>query len=57
MITLGTGGATILPFAGETKIICTLSADMVVAKMIIKNLGVRESGRTIEPLTIVGLGV
>lgn len=43
VITFGTGSSTILPFASETKIICALSADVVIAEMIVKNLWISET--------------
>lgn len=57
VITFGTGGSTVLPFASETKIICALSADMVVAEMIIEDLWISEADRTIDPLAVVGFRV
>lgn len=31
MVALGTGSTTVLPFARETKIVCALATDVVVA--------------------------
>lgn len=43
VITFSTGSSTILPFASETQIVCALSADVVVAEMIIEDLWISES--------------
>ena len=57
MVALCTGGSTVLPFTSETEVISALSTDVVVAEMAVKDLGIGESGRAIEPLACVGLGV
>lgn len=43
VITFGTGSSTILPFASETKIICALSTDVVIAEMIVEDLWISET--------------
>jgi len=54
MISLGTRCATVLPLAGEAEIVGALTADMVVAEMVIKSLWVSKGQLTVLPLTIVG---
>jgi hypothetical protein len=36
VITLSTGGSTVFPLASQAKVVGALSADMIVAKMIVE---------------------
>jgi hypothetical protein len=53
MIALCTCGGAIFPFASEAEVIGALPANVVVAKMIVKRLGVGEGFGAFEPLTVV----
>jgi hypothetical protein len=50
MVALGTGRATVLPLASETEVVCALSADVVVAEMVVEHLCVFEALGTLFPL-------
>lgn len=56
MVTLCTGCTAVLPLAGETEIVGALSADVVVAEMVVEGLGVDKGLSTILPETFVGRG-
>jgi hypothetical protein len=53
VVALCAGGATVLPLAGETEVVCALAADVVVAKMVVEGLRVREILGTLDPQTLV----
>ena len=53
VISLCTGGATILPLASETEIVCALPADVEAAKVVVKGFWVREGLRALLPETDV----
>lgn len=42
---------TVLPFAGETKVVSTLSADMVVAQVVIEEFRVGVGFSAVNPKT------
>lgn len=54
VVTLGTGSATVLPFASETEIVGTLAANMIIAEMVVEGLGVGEILPAIDPKTLEG---
>ena len=57
MVSFSTSSATVLPLAGETEIVGALSANVVVAEMVIEGLWVCKGERAVKPLTAVeGLG-
>ena len=53
VIPLCASSCAVFPFASETEVICALPADVVVAEMIVKSLGVGEGLCAFEPLTAV----
>ena len=53
VISLCTSGATVLPLASETEIVCALPADVDAAEVVVEGLWVREGLRTLEPKTDV----
>jgi hypothetical protein len=53
MITLCAGRGAVFPLASETEVIGALPADVVVARMIVKGLGVGESLCAFDPLAVV----
>ena len=56
VVTLRTGGAAVLPVAGETEVVCALAADVVVAEMVVEGLWVGEGADAVLPVAAV-LGV
>lgn len=53
VVSLCAGGVAVLPHAGEAEVACALAADVVVAEMVVKRLGVRHDLVTIDPLAFV----
>ena len=53
VISFCAGGCAVLPLAGETKVVCTFSADVYIAEMIVKRFWVREWLRALSPETDV----
>ena len=51
VISLGASCTAIFPLASETKIVGALSADMVVAEVVVEDLGVGVGLATIDPKT------
>jgi hypothetical protein len=57
VISFGTGGATILPPAGETQIVGAFPADVDVAEVVVQGLRVREGLGALQPETdVLGRG-
>jgi len=54
MISLGTGCTAIFPLTRETKVVGTLSADVVVAEVVVKDLGVGIRLCAVDPETNQG---
>ena len=54
VISLCTSCAAILPLTGETKIVGALSADVVVAEMVIEDFGVKVRLAAVGPKTDQG---
>jgi hypothetical protein len=50
-----TCGTTVLPLACQTKVVGTLTTDMIVAEMVVESLWVCEGKSAILPETLVGL--
>lgn len=57
VIALSTGGATVLPVAGETEVACAFAADVVVAEMVVEGLWVWHELVAADPLAGVGGGI
>ena len=53
VVALGAGGAAVLPPAGETEVVGGLSADVVVAEVVVEVLGVGEGVGAPEPFADV----
>lgn len=53
VISLCTGGAAVLPPAGETEIVGALPADVDAAEVVVEGLGVGEGQRALLPETDV----
>jgi len=53
VISFCTSCTTVLPFASETKIVCALSTDMVVAEMVVEYFWVRKGMCTVYPEAFV----
>lgn len=53
VVSFCTGGAAILPPAGETEIVCALPADVEAAEVVVEGLGVWEGLRALLPETDV----
>lgn len=54
VVTLGTGSSTVLPVAGEAEIVGRLTADMVVAEVVVEDLGVGEGAVAAAPFAPMG---
>jgi len=54
VVSLSTGGSAVLPLACETKIVCALAADVVVAEMVVEGLWIRICLGAVLPETSVG---
>lgn len=53
MVTLSAGCATVLPFASKTQVVGTLPSDVVIAKVIIEALRIKERLGAVYPETLV----
>lgn len=53
VVSFCTGGATILPLAGKTKIVGALPANVDAAEVVVEGLWVREGLGALEPETDV----
>ena len=56
MVALGAGGGAVLPLAGEAEVVRRLAADVVVAEVVVEQLGVGERGGAAEPFAEVFRG-
>jgi len=54
VIPLGASCTAILPVAGETKVVGALSADMVIAQVVVEEFGVRVGFAAVGPKTDQG---
>lgn len=50
VIALCTRRVAVFPLASETKVVGALSADVLVAEMVVEQLGIVECGGAVEPL-------